>query len=99
MTIKASDRPEIVQFLTSWAKDNKAKLTVREPLEDENPDNVPITVAKGDWRVEVVPQNGWAYVHGKGSLTGISTNISEIDELDVAIDRLLKVAKEGLATE
>lgn len=41
--------------------------------------------------VEVILENGWAYVHGRGDLGGVSTNITSLDELDNAIKRLRTV--------
>lgn len=79
MKIKKADREEIRSSLTNWAKANKAKLK-------DEPES--FMVEKGGWSIEVRPEDGWAYLHGNGSLNGISTNISSMDEFDAAVKRL-----------
>lgn len=79
MKIKKEDRDNIKTSLTDWAKANKAKIR-------EEPDA--IYVSKADWNIEVRPEDGWAYLHGNGSLNGMSTNIASIDEFDAAVKRL-----------
>lgn len=77
MKIKKAD--DIRTPLTTWAKANKAKVHDADGA---------VIIAKGDWSIEVRPEDGWAYLHGNGSLGGISTNIASIDEFDGAVKRL-----------
>ena len=79
MKIKKEDRESIKTSLAAWAKKNKSK--VREQGES-------IVIDKGAWSIEVIPEDGWAFLHGNGSLNGLSTNIESIDELDAGIKRL-----------
>ncbi len=78
MKIKKDDRDSIKETLGAWAKKHKAKVR----------DEGNLTVSKGDWAIEVIPEDGWAYMHGQGSLGGISTNISSMDEFEDAVKRL-----------
>lgn len=87
------DKKKTLDALKKWAKSNKANIIgidnngqINEP--DES--HVAYHVEKGDWGVEVRPENGWAYIHGFGSLEGYGTNISDISELGDAIKRLQK---------
>jgi hypothetical protein len=79
MKIKKADRENIREQLVAWAKKNKAKVEDSEHS---------IFVIKGDERLEVIAEDGWAYVHGGGSLSGASTNISSIDQFDSAVKKL-----------
>lgn len=79
MKIKKDDRENIKTSLTDWAKAHKAKVA-------ESGDA--FMVSKNGWHIEFIPENGWAYLHGNGSLSGISTNISSMDEFDDAVKRL-----------
>lgn len=42
------------------------------------------------WGIEIVPENGWAYVHGRRDLANLGTNIETWNELNEAIKRLEK---------
>lgn len=81
MKIKKENRDEIKTSLTTWAKANKAKLKEQGEA---------FIVEKNGWLLEVLPENGWAYLHGGGLLNGISTNISSMDEFDAAVKRLIR---------
>lgn len=82
--ITKNDRDEITAALTAWAKTNKAKFVVGGTEEAPT-----MYMHKGDWSLEIIPEDGWAFVHGNGSLSGLSTNIGTIDEFDEAVKRLL----------
>ena len=85
MKINKENRSEIKDALSVWAKQHKAKVSE----EGES-----LKVEAKSWWIEVVPENGWAYIHGHGDYHGMSTNIASVDEFDDAIKRLQK-AKEN----
>lgn len=75
MKIKKADREQIKDSLSTWAKTNKAKVKEQDQS---------FIVEKGSLRIEVIPEDGWAYVHSAGA----STNISSMDEFGDAVKRL-----------
>lgn len=79
MKIRKDNREEVKTALTAWAKANKAKVKETGDV---------LTIEKNGWMIEVLPEDGWAYLHGNGTLNGISTNVGDTDELGVAIKRL-----------
>lgn len=42
-----------------------------------------------DWGIEIMAQDGWAYLNGYNSIN-VSTTISDMTELPKALDKLLK---------
>jgi hypothetical protein len=79
MKIQKENRNEIKDALSAWAKGHKAKVSE---------DGESFKVEAKTWWVEVIPENGWAYLHGHGDLHGASTNISSIDQFEDAVNRL-----------
>lgn len=82
--IRKEDRGEIEKQLHAWTKANKASVRV----EGET-----FFIAKsakaGGGELEVVVENGWAYLHGRGTAMGKSTNIESMEEFGEAASRLL----------
>lgn len=79
--IEKDKQDENLKAVKKWAKkaeDSVDEVTLRHT----------IIATKGKDRVEIIPENGWAYVHGKDGLKTYSTNIESWDELDDAIKRM-----------
>lgn len=84
-------RESIKTAVNAWAEENKAKVTEQ----DDEVQGYSLFIKKDGWRIEVRPEDGWAYLHGRGTVPGVSTNIQTLDELSEGIDRLLAKVEEG----
>jgi hypothetical protein len=80
MKITKEHKDDVRKLAEKAAKSHKGKVVDRG-------DNFAIE-AKG-WGIEIIPEEGWAYMHGYDSLNGFSTNIADTDELGEGIKRLL----------
>lgn len=79
MKIKADNHDAIhEQLKASFKSDKKVKVERSEGS---------TFVYKAGHRFEVIPQDGWAYVHS----THYSTNVTSDTEIEAAIDKLLKL--------
>ena len=90
--ITNDNRQDALAAAQSWADENDATTT--EKVDQWNPENISLMIDGGDWGVEFLPQDGWAYLHGFGTLNGLGTNIVHIEDINAGIDRLLgKIAE------
>lgn len=87
MTEITKNSLDIKQAIVAWADANGYSVEQRysEPTLTTS-----LHLAKGETGFEFIAENGFAYIHGEGSLNGIGTTIMDFDEFETAIASLIE---------
>lgn len=82
--IKPDSHEAIRTKVREWAgNDKKIKIT-----EGDDAPSASTFVHKNGRRFEIIPMDGWAYVHSSNA----STNVENVEDIPAAIDKLASMA-------
>ncbi len=82
--MKINESLNLKEIVQQWANERNYDVTF---VERGTAPSFGVETEK--WGIEVLAQDGWAYVNGYKSLSDFSTNVSETEDIPDTLDRLL----------